>query len=369
MLTLDADDTVRGIETPGHVDRVEGVEFFNGIIVPGFVNAHCHLELSHMKGLIPPGGGFRAFAAGMANSRGLCSEEERTAAMEYHDRRMWAEGVQAVGDISNGTASFPIKKSSNIHYHTFVELFGLGVHDLSPLEGVTREARRLGLPFSITPHATYSLNKDAFAAAVGGPGAHTYDKDTPLSIHFMESPAEEALFRKEGQFWEWYQGSGFEPDFLGYGSPALRLAAQVPHGRRLMLIHDTFITPEAIGILSDNFGVENITYALCPRSNNYIEGATPPVELLRRSGSNIAIGTDSLASNHSLSMVEELRALPSASLEESLRWATIGGAKALGIESWAGSFSVGKRPGAVLIEGVDWETMALTPGSRSKRIV
>lgn len=362
VLTLDGNGTVISLEQTAHIDTQEGVEFFNGIVTPGFVNAHCHLELSHMRGLIPRGGGFCGFAEGMGRMRHSGTEEERTAAAAFHDSRMRAEGTIAVGDISNGTRSLPVKQSSEIHYHTFAELFGLEAQDAGSIEGTVSAFRKAGLQCSITPHSTYSLNTEAFNAAVR-------HGDNSLSIHFMESVSERQLFDRQGPLWEWYGQTGRRTDFLHYGSPARRLTAQVPAGRKIMLIHNTFISREDIDTLGAHFPAGNITYVLCPRSNMYIENTMPDVALLRSSGSNIAVGTDSLASNDSLSVIEELKMFHGVPLGMMLGWATSGGARALGIDAWAGSFTPGKRPGVTLIEGLDWDNMSLLPSATSRKLM
>ena len=123
-------------------------------------------------------------------------------------------------------------------------------------------------------------------------------------------------------------------------------------------------------ILGDHFTAP-VAWALCPRSNIYISGLRPPVELLRRRGERICIGTDSLASNDSLSILEELKALPEVPLPEVLEWATLNGAQALGMETEAGSVEAGKRCGLVLIENIASRggEPRLTAESRSRRLL
>ena len=101
------------------LDSMAGVEFYSGILCAGFVNAHSHIELSYLRGAIAEGEGFAAFAESIGKVRGNYSEEERLAAIEVADREMWQEGVDAVGDIVNGSTSFAAKAASPIHYHNF----------------------------------------------------------------------------------------------------------------------------------------------------------------------------------------------------------------------------------------------------------
>lgn len=360
-MTIARDGTVLSVESREGVDSHYGVEFYSGILMPGMVNAHTHLELSYLKGQIAPGNGFTGFADGLGAVRRNFTSEEMEQAADYHDARMWAVGVAAVGDIANGDVTFGVKKRSRIHYHTFLELYGLDARAES-IQPLLAEARGCGLPATVTPHSTYSLGKRAFGEAVGRA------ENSPLSIHFMESRGEEELYHGRGEMAEWYGRRGMAADFTdAYASPADRIIRCVPACRRVLLVHNTFITEHETAALKAHFG-DNATFVLCPRSNAYIENAKPPVDVLRRAGVRIAVGTDSLASNTSLSMVEELKMFTGVPLEEVLTWVTAGGAEALGIAGKYGSLEPGKAPGIVLLDGVDWETMSLLPGVSTRRL-
>jgi cytosine/adenosine deaminase-related metal-dependent hydrolase len=360
---IDDDGTVLGIEEYGAKDSSSGTEFFSGILLPGLVNAHCHLELSHLRGAIAEGGGFAAFGRGMGEVRDHLSDADKLSAAEYADARMFADGVSAVGDICNSGLTARLKSRSKISYHSFLELYGLNAHSLGRLPEIADTMERSGLRHSFTPHSCYSLNEEAFALAVGGAD------NSPLSIHFMESEGERDLFHGGGELRAWYDERGFTTDFTErYASPADRIVRNIPPDRPTLLIHNTCITERDIEMLAAHFG-RNLTFVLCPRSNIYISGKLPPTELLRRSGCRIAIGTDSLASNHSLSMVEEMKLLTDIPLEELLRMATISGAEALGIADTHGSLAPGKRPGLALLTGLDWPSMTLTPAATIRRIV
>ena len=111
---------------------------------------------------------------------------------------------------------------------------------------------------------------------------------------------------------------------------------------------------------------------VCPNANQYIEQTMPPIELLRSQHANSIIGTDSYASNWSLNIVDELKTIqqhhPSIPLAEMLQWATINGANALQMSDTLGSFEKGKKPGVVLIEGVDASGL-LTKSAKAKRLI
>lgn len=363
IVSLDDSGTVLDISPCEDIDSEAGVEFYNGILLPAFVNAHCHLELSYMRGLIPHGGGFTNFARSMGRSRAGATIDERQAAAEYQDAVMWRSGIGAVGDVCNGSTTFGIKSDSSIKYVNFLELFGLGTACADILNDLAVSAADCGLTATITPHSTYSLNDFAFKSAV-----NAGDSSLPLSIHFMESSSERELYAGTGELHDWYAERQTLIDFAAYGSPAQRITECVPPHRNIMLIHNCFVTSEDVDMIETHF-TGRVTWVLSPRSNIYISGILPPVDLLRRKGVNIAIGTDSLASNTSLDMISELRALGSVPLEEALWWATGAGAEALGLKGQVGELEVGYQSGVVLIDGIDWDNMSLTERSSSRRIV
>src|SRR5690606_6759429 len=141
----------------------------------------------------------------------------------------------------------------------------------------------------------------------------------------------------------------------------------------LILVHNTRTQKSDLEALKKNRPMKNTYFALCPNSNSYIENQLPPVSLFRNEKLTICLGTDSLASNHQLSILAEMMTLqinfPELKLDELLTWATLNGAKALQIDTNFGSFELGKNPGVNLITGIDFKTMKLTDSSRVKRLV
>ena len=354
----DAGHEIVAVEQYGDgLDSMAGVEFYSGILCAGFVNAHSHLELAYLRGAIESGGGFANFASSMGKVRGNFSEEEQFTAIAEADKAMWYEGVDAVGDIVNGATSFVVKSSSKIYYHNFAEVFGLRECNIE------RQRELLRYPnTSLTPHSVYSVQDAPFREVCG-------DGDKPLSIHFLETQSEKELYLGSGPLNEWYKAVGFECDFLDYGSPAKRIVECVPKDRSVMLVHNCALSQEDVNVVMNHFSTP-VYWALCPRSNSYISGLEPQsVELLRASKLNICIGTDSLASNWSLSMVEELKIFKGVPLAELLQWATINGAKALGIDNKFGTIEVGKQSGIVNLTGVDLSDFTLTSASKAVRIL
>ena len=329
------------------LDSTAGVEFYSGVLCPGFVNAHCHSELSYLRGKIAPGGGYAAFAASMAAVRSDFTEEQRRAAWVEADRFMWEQGIDAVADIVNDSSSFDTKGSSAIFYRSFAEVFGLKRSNIEQCRELAAMPNT-----SLTPHSVYSIQQSDFQAVCDS-------APSVLTIHFKESEAEEQLFAGYGSLAEWYKVAGFECDFLDYGSPAERLVASVPANQSVMLVHNSYVTQRDIDTIMSHFTAP-VYWVLCPRSNRYISGAiTDVVRLLDSNGLNICIGTDSLASNSSLSVVEELKCFASMPLEKLLTWATFNGAAALGVEP----------RGLINIVGADLDKMVITEQTKVKRVL
>ena len=197
--------------------------------------------------------------------------------------------------------------------------------------------------------------------------------DSPLmSIHFMETPAEVDFFDRKGGIFELVSASaGREPDFLAYGGHAERLVGSLPREAHLILIHNTQMRRRDMELIMGYF--EDVTFVLCPRSNYYIDADFPPAQMLYEAGARVALGTDSLSSNRSLSMVEEMKWLcahnPALPLAAVLQWATLNGARALRFGDEIGSFEPGKRPGAVLLTGVDFDAMRLREDAKTVRLL
>ncbi len=347
VITFDDDGTVVAVDdTGGDLRERAGTEFYNGIIIPGLVNCHTHLELSHLGGQIPAGGGLQQFIAAVRGQRDA-NPEEIVAAAEKAEQMMVSEGTVACGDISNGTASFAIKGRSSIQWLTFTEVFGsdplIAATRISEALAVSAAAEAAGLRQHITPHSLYSLSEELFS--------HILSHITPasvISLHFLESDEERTM-------------TG------GHAARALALAARC---RRLILVHNTVITRPEAELLA---AADNTWFCLCPSSNLRITGTLPPVELLSKVTGRIITGTDSLASTSSLGLLTELRQLheaaPQLPLEEIIRWGTLNGAVALGMEETLGSLETGKKPGLLLLEPVDLHRLRLLPETRVRRLL
>ena len=184
VVEVDDSRTITAIEHVEAPDSCHGVEFYGGILIPGMVNAHCHLELSYLRGAIDEGLGFAGFAGEIGRVRNNYTPEERLRAAANADAQMWEEGIEAVVDIANDDLIMPIKEQSKIRYKTMFELFGLLKED-------ARHECALATKYadaSVTPHSTYSL-QDAPLKEICHSG------EAPISLHFLESDDEIELYK------------------------------------------------------------------------------------------------------------------------------------------------------------------------------
>lgn len=361
--------TILNIREAGGPIEESGLEFYSGIIIPGLVNAHCHLELSHLAGKIPMHTGITQFVSEISGIRDAGDATIREAA-ERADRMMYREGISGAGDISNTGITLGIKQNSPIRYHTFLELFGLN-KDIGAIRfNLARELSELfnkgGQSCTLSPHAPYSLGTgmwEMVSAAEGITGR--------ISMHHDESRQErEMLLHRSGIMADEFTRSGFDLSQLPEEAhDVFRLLGKYLPGSEWLLVHNTITDP----VFAAQGGNEGIYWVLCPRSNRYIENQLPDLEGFARSGLTICLGTDSLASNHSLSVLEEMKtireAAPGISFDTVLRWATINGATALGMENNLGTLEPGKTPGLVNIPVFDWGNNRLHPDSRSSRLI
>ena len=357
VVEVSEDRTIVSVREVRNLDSEAHVEFYPGILIPGMVNAHCHLELSYLAGAIPEGTGFSGFAGAIGAVRNNFSNEERIAAASRADSRMWHEGVEAVVDITNDELVMPVKSASKIEYHTLFELFGFRHTTANDHFAIAQRHPNS----SVTPHSIYSVSDEPFKQICN-------NGDMPLSIHFLESPDEKLLYEHKGSLAEWYGRMGWECDFLHYETPSRRIVESIPSTRRLLLVHGCMALASDIRLLNDHFDIAP-TWVVCPESNRYISNLKPPYDTLLTMNVPMAIGTDSAASARSLSMIDNMRLIENVPLARLLEWATLGGAKAIGIDNRIGSIEVGKKPGLVVIEGADLHEQKLTAESRAIRII
>ena len=330
----------------------EDIQVLDGLLCPGFINAHCHLELSHLKDAIPTKTGLSEFVKQIVPKR-AAPPEVIEAAIEAAENEMYNNGIVAVGDICNTADTIVAKPKGKIAYYNFVEIYGL-----DPLlatqkmnEGLLLQAQyeAANLKAVVIPHAPYSV-----PAALLQLLAKKYGSNT-VSIHNQETKAENDFFEKKmGSFVDMYARVGVDLDFFT-PTKTTSLQSVLPYlkdAEKTIWVHNSFTSESDIkAVQATN---TDAYWCLCPNANQYIENTMPPVQLLREQHVNIVVGTDSYASNWSLNMLDELKRIQLHNslipLAEMLTWITSNGARALQMEGKLGSIEIGKKPGLVLIE-------------------
>jgi aminodeoxyfutalosine deaminase len=337
------------LDDKGHITSVDSrenhstslLEVYKGVIVPGFINTHCHLELSHMKGIVDTGTTLIPFITGVVTKRSA-SAKVISKAIAQAEADMIKAGIVAVGDISNVPDTFTQKAQGNIRYYTFVEMFDFlqegdaerefdkykAVYDALPLAEGSKK--------SVVPHATYSVSKNLFKKI----NATNSDNNITVSIHNQETQPEQDLFLEgKGAFYDFYGKFGISLDkFKPNHKSAIHYALENMNPKvRTLFVHNT-LTSQA-DIEAAQAWSPNVFWATCPNANLYIENRLPNYQNFIRTNARLTIGTDSLTSNWQLY----------APFETMLKWATLNGAQALGFDETLGSIEKGKAPGLNLL--------------------
>lgn len=367
-------------EEDGTIVRVgrceEGEEVKQGALVPGFVNSHCHVELSHLHKKFRKGTGMAGFIDQINALRDWAGRDVKIELVRKWMDRMWHDGVSAMADISNDDSSFEVKKSHPMYTRTFLEVFG---SEPDMCEGVMSEVRQLeesaqavGIDAAPTPHSCYTMSPQLLSASASAGMEKGY-----LSYHSQESQEEEdLLISGSGAMYENRRRSGMStPPVTGESSLKYfldRLAdvKPAPYDEHILLVHNVCLSQNDID--AARTVLKNVYWAICPLSNIFIHNALPPVRLMRENGLDITIGTDSLSSNDDLDMIGEMlclhRNFPEVPMSEILTWASLNGARFLSKEAELGTLEAGKKPGIVFVSDMD-ESGFVTESSRSERIV
>ena len=368
---LDVLDPINFASDPNDLIR------YRGILCPGFVNTHCHLELSYLKGKVEAHGGLDKFI----RSINKFYQEVIPPQADFQDDflraaedEMLKEGIVAVGDI----VSFPpsinhlrVKENSPLYFHSFAEVFGSNpliaekqyLRALETLHAIRAISHNNAV--SLAPHATYSLSADLFKLLKD----HIDTEGLPTTLHHLENPDEITYLQgKNGPAAERILSFGIRntnPPPIG-PRPLASLKDHLPIKSRLLLVHNTMAISEDLQLASQHF--PNAWWCFCPGSNLFLEQKLPDLDIFTDYHHRITLGTDSLASNSRLSILEEMKILqkhfPETHLDSLLRWASLNGASFLGIENRIGSFETGKKPGINLIEEMDLENLRLTEKSQ-----
>jgi cytosine/adenosine deaminase-related metal-dependent hydrolase len=331
------------------------VTHFSGCaLIPGFVNAHSHLELTHFpswrirKGIDYSPRTYSDWVIQLIKIRRALSADERASSLREGLRISLESGTTTLGEIVSDPALLPLYLATPVSGRLFFEILGHDPLQYRPqLERIAESAASLvGSSFlpGLSPHAPHTVGE----GLAGELRLLAERLNLPLAIHLAESPEEVEFFQSgSGRIAELlYPFVGWEryltpPRHLTPTAWLDHLALLTPqtaavHGVQLTLDEARLLKERGVGVI------------LCPRSNDRLAVGQPPVPLLRKLGLPLALGTDSLASNDSLSLLDELRFLQELfpdhfTSDELLRLATLDGARLLALDSAVGTLEAGKQ--------------------------
>ena len=317
----------------------------DGVLLPGLVNAHCHLELSHLAAAgLPSASGFVPWVEAVVASRGRYSDAEIAAAASAAIGGLEASGTAAVGDVSNTVAHLGRLAESSLSAVVFLELLAWdparAAATLAWAESLVQqkqEALRPGLELRLAAHAPCSVSPELMRQLVARGG--------PAAIHLAESPDETQFLA---------DGSGAWPGFLasrGLGHVSFEPPHQSPVGYcdTLGALHPRLVAAHGVQLDAgdrERLARRGVHVVLCPRSNERLGVGTADAPSLLEAGVRLALGSDSLASSPSLDVLDDAvllrRQFPRLEAGAILRLATLGGAEALGFGE-LGAIEPGRR--------------------------
>jgi aminodeoxyfutalosine deaminase len=333
-------------------------ERVRGVVLPGLVNAHTHIELSALRGQVPGGAGFVPWVEQMIGVRAEARPEDDATAIEGAVADLDAFGTVAVGEVSNSLSAVRPLARRGFVGRIFHEVFGI---ERGPLEQRVADlpnviAERVGpwpspdLAYTVTPHTLYTTH----ATVVRRLAREAREHGSRISLHLAEHAAERRFLEHgDGPIPAWYETRlKLRRDLIEWpGKSPIALADDLGAlGPHVICVHLTDARPEEL----ERVAHRGAPVVFCPRSNLFIETRLPPLLAARAAGIFPGLGTDSLASNASLDVLAEARALadrfPTVPARDLLRMATWEGGRALGIDG-IGRVARGARPGLFAIDG------------------
>ncbi|MES2836394.1 MAG: amidohydrolase family protein [Bacteroidota bacterium] len=349
----------------------ENVEVLQGAICPGFVNTHCHLELSYLQNKLCEKKGLHEFIKEIEALKQPASAEIEEAINTAY-QKMYANGIVAVGDICNTNDTLNVKLKSQIYFHNFVEVFAF--HP-DRAEAAFAKGKKVYDTFienklnaSIVPHAPYSVSDKLWKLITD----LATENNSILSIHNQENEDENLLFTQaKGKILERLKSFGIDTSFWkSKGINSLQYVLQfLPQHLKSLLVHNTFTTENDIENALKTHA--NLWWCFCPNANLYIENKLPNYSVFKKQLNRLTVGTDSLASNHDLCVLSELKIIAKHaaifSTQDLLQIACANGARFLGIEKQFGTIEIGKKPGLVLLKNLEQNN--ISQQSTAQRLV
>jgi cytosine/adenosine deaminase-related metal-dependent hydrolase len=353
-------DAIRAVGSAAQLQSVAGGrtgpvrDLGEVVLIPGLVNGHCHLELGHLRGRLAgvrPGRRFADWIAEVVASRADTPPARYAESAREGAAESLAAGTTTLADIVSADGVLPALSGSPLRRVAFLEVLGIGSREPGQLEGLDRrlaEASAVAaadprLTLGVSPHAPYSTSAAVYrggferAARLGLPVC-THLAETTEEIEFLElgtGPLRELLDAK-GLLPADFRPAGLGPTEFLESAGGLRMG-----GPRLLLAHMTHPAADDLHKLAS----AGVSVVYCPRSHEFFGRGRHPFRDLLDAGVNVCLGTDSLASNASLSVLDEMRTVfrGNRTLWPAviLRMATLGGAIALGMGETVGALAPG----------------------------
>ncbi|MGI6343125.1 MAG: amidohydrolase family protein [Bacteroidales bacterium] len=357
VLVMDENNVVVDIVSADKIGLRDDVIYYKGALCPGFVNTHCHSELSWAKGLIPSKTGLDSFIKNLENAKREVNDSTKIEKISSELDLAYKSGTVAMIDICNTDISISPKLKSNILFYNLIELYGSESEQADKVFGeglsLKNKFQSNQLISEITDHAPYSVSSELMQKI-------SNNNKSLQSIHLLENDDENELFIKgTGTIVE--RRKYFNPNYAGCDVTGKR-SLQSVYGNmsrevNTLFVHNTVALEGDIDFALQNFS--DLYWAFCPNSNLYIENMLPNIPLFVAKNTKNTIGTDSLASNTELNMLSEIITLmknfPQLKFNQLLHWATLNGAELIKFDKILGSIEVGKAPGIVNIPDFDIE--------------
>jgi aminodeoxyfutalosine deaminase len=330
-----------------HGTRRADVDLGDAAIVPGFVNAHTHLDLSGLRNTVPFKGDFTEWLRTVIQHRRTRTDDDVLNDVRNGIAESLKHGVTLVGDISGQGLSWPVLMDAPIRAVVFYELLGLPKVRASQAWTKATEWLRQhpSMPTcraALSPHAPYSIRASMFRATA----ARSERDKWPVMTHLAETRGElELLAEQRGPFVTFLQGVGVW-DATGLVKSVEQVCRMNRGAHRILFAHGNYLDPQ-ISL------PPNATIVYCPRTHAFFRHAPHPFRDFLQRGVRVALGTDSLASNPDLDLFAEARFLhqhyPNISGATLLWMATLSGAEALGWEDETGSLDAGKSADLIVL--------------------
>tara|TARA_R110002111_G_scaffold256979_2_gene324611 strand:+ start:98995 stop:100221 length:1227 start_codon:yes stop_codon:yes gene_type:complete len=339
-------------------DHPRAVDLGNAALIPGLVNAHTHLEFSHLPRPLTPAAPFTDWIRSVMQSRFAGSVPVEQSILKGMKESLEA-GTTCLGEIATSDKSLQLlqQAESAPHAVVFRECLGFSAGRIAEqariaadfLEQIPSRNDSRCIHLGLSPHAPYSVHPDLYLKLI----QQARDQGAPVAVHLAETPGElELLECKQGPFVELLTELGlWDPQIICDGARMYDYLAPLSELTSALAIHGNYFGETEIEFLKQS---PQISVVYCPRTHHYFGHRRHPWLEMIGHGINVAIGTDSRASNPDLSLWNELlflrEAFPDVATDLILECGTLAGARALEMSQERGSLAIGKRADLALIQ-------------------